>query len=902
MKERIRREIRFICRLAVFGIWSMAACAFGADSVLKTLPGHVPAVVSHLTARGALPTTNRLNLAIGLPLRNAGALHDYLAQLCDPASTNYHRYLTPEQFTEKFCPTETDYTAVVEFARQNHFAIRKTYGNRLLLDVNGSVDDVQRAFHIALRTYRHPVQARDFYAPDHEPAVDASLPIADISGLNNYVLPHPESHISPSFQHATTPESGSGPGGTYMGNDFRAAYVPGVFWNGSGQIVGMVEFDGYYPSDISSYETTAGLPSVLLQNVLLDGYNGVPTTGPNSGNPEVSLDIEMAVSMAPGLSRIVVYEAGPGGLQNDVLNSMAASNQISQFSCSWGWGGGPSATTDAIFQQMAAQGQSFFQASGDSDAYTIGADSVNGADNPSLDNSPSSSPHITVVGGTTLTTGTDGSWSSETVWNWGLDNGNYVGSSGGISSYYSIPDWQTNVSMALNMGSPTNRNLPDVALTADNIYVAYGGGTSGDFGGTSCATPLWAAFTALMNEQSLGAGRTTMGFINPPLYALGESTNYNECFHDITNGDNISANSTNEFFATTGFDLCTGWGTPAGQVLINALAGAPDTLDILPAAGFTTAGAVGGPFNSTSTLFQLTNSGAVSLQWSLINTSSWLQASAANGTLAAGASTYVTVNLAASATNLPQGIYTADVQFTNSNTGVAQNIPFTLQLSQSLVQNGGFETGDFTDWTLVGDTVIPTQFGETIYNAVENIGSYPLVVHSGSYGAFLGDTFVATLSQTLPTIPGDLYLLSFWLDNPVSGATQIFQVNWNGTSLYSVTNPPVYSWTNFEFIATAAGNDTLQFGAENDPNYFGLDDVSVVRIPPPAFKSIAHTATTIELGWNTASNLVYQVQYTTNLFQPNWSNLTLPITATSNTLTIWDSITSQRFNRLLILP
>lgn len=864
----------------------------------------MPAVAAHLTARGALPSANRLNLAVGLPLRDAGGLDDYLAQLYDPASTNYHHYLTPQQFTERFCPTDKDYAAVVAFARQNHFTITGTCSNRLLLDVNGSVADIQRAFHITLRTYRHPTQSRDFYAPDIEPSVDASLPIADISGLNNYVLPHPESHLSLLVQQAATAESGSGPGGTYMGNDFRAAYLPGVSLNGSGQTVGMVEFDGYYSSDISSYETTAGLPSVPLQTVLLDGYNGVPTTGPNSGNPEVSLDIEMAVCMAPQLSRIVVFEAGPNGLQNDILNAMAASNQISQLSCSWGWGGGPGTTTDNIFKQMAAQGQSFFQASGDSDAYTIGSNSVDGVDNPSLPNAPASSPYITVVGGTTLTTtGPGGSWSSESVWNWGLTQGRYVGSSGGISSYYSIPSWQANVSMASNKGSTANRNLPDAALAADNIYVDYGDGNSGTFGGTSCATPLWAALTALMNEQSLAAGRATMGFINPALYALGKSTNYNKCLHDITTGNNTSTNSPNEFYAVAGYDLCTGWGTPAGQALINAMAGLPDPLEISPATGFTATGTVGGPFNVTSITFQLTNSGAASLKWSLINTSSWLQASLTGGTLTVGGSTNVTVNLASSADNLAQGTYTAELGFTNWNTHTAQRVPFTLQVVQSLVQNGGFETGDFTGWRLIGDTVNSSPFGTTIYDAVEGANNYPLVVHSGNYGAFLGDTQVATLSQALATIPGDNYLFSFWLDNPASGANQTFQVYWNGASLYSITNPPAFSWTNFEFVATAAGNDTIQFGVENDSSYFGLDDVGVTRIPSLSFKSIGRAGATFNLSWNAATGLVYQVQYKTNLLQPNWASLTKPIAAATNVLTVQDSAaSSQRFYRLVISP
>lgn len=902
---RPKSAIRFVCGLVIFALWNIAPIAFGAEPALKTLYGHVPAVLAHLPAKGALPSTNRLNLAIGLPLRDRAGLDHYLAQLYDPASTNYHHYLSPGQFTEEFGPTETDYATVIAFARHNHFTITTAYANRLVLDVNGSVADIQRAFHTTLRTYRHPTEARDFYAPDVEPSVQANLPIADISGLNNYVLPHPRSlKLSPKLQNNATAQSGSGPGGAYMGNDFRAAYLPGVSLNGSGQKVGMVEFDGYYASDISSYETAAGLPSVPLRTVLLDGYNGVPTAGPNSGNPEVSLDIEMAVSMAPGLSQILIFEAGPNGLQNDVLNAMAASNLVSQLSCSWGWGGGPSTTTDNIFMQMAAQGQSFFQASGDSDAYTTGSNSVNGVDNPSLDNAPASNPYITVVGGTTLTTtGPGGSWSSEQVWNWGLDNGNYVGSSGGVSSYYSIPDWQTNVSMASNGGSTTNRNLPDVALTGDNIYVAYGDGSSGTFGGTSCATPLWAALTALMNEQSFAGGRTTLGFLNPAIYALGGSTNYSASFNDITSGNDTSSDSPGEFYAVTGYDLCTGWGTPHGQNLINAIAGLPDTLGVLPAIGFTATETVGGSFNAASTTFQLTNAGTVSLQWSLINTSSWLQASLTSGVLAVGGSTNVTVTLSASADSLALGNYDADLQFTNWTTHVAQNAQFTLQVAQSLVQNGGFETGDFTGWTLVGDTVVSTISEIEIYNAVENTTDYPLVVHSGNYGAFLGDTQVATLSQTLSTAPGNNYLLSFWLDNPISGTTQIFQANWDGNSLYSITNPPAFGWTNFQFIVTAAGNDVLQFGAENDPNYFGLDDVSVTYIPPVTFQTIGQTGGMLNLNWATVTGLVYQVQYKTNLLQTNWLNLTQPIIATCNILTASDAVSSpQRFYRLTVSP
>src|SRR5208283_1765055 len=162
----------------------------------------------------------------------------------------------------------------------------------------------------------------------------------------------------------------------------------------------------------------------------------------------------------------------------------------------------------------------------------------------------------------------------------------------------------------------------------------------------------------------------------------------------------------------------------------------------------------------------------------------------------------------------------------------------------------------------VGDTVINGVY----YNVVLGNGSGYDVVHSGNYGAFLGDGILATLSQTLPTTPGQDYLLSLWLDNPVSGSSQQFQVKWNGTTLYNRLNPPAFAWTNLQFIVTARGASTvLQFGAENGPNYFGLDDISVTPIPAVAFHSVVAGPNSFSLAWLTASGLTYQVQYKTNL-------------------------------------
>jgi len=533
--------------------------SLAAGPVVVPLRGHVPAVVSRLQSNGHLSSATEMNLAIGLPLRNQEALSNLLQQLYDPSSPNYRHYLTPDEFTARFGPTEQDYQKVVAFAQAAGLTVTKTHGNRMLVDVSGKASDIEKAFHVTLRTYRHPTESRDFFAPDAEPSVSADVPVLHISGLDDYFQPRPMLHKMPVSQ--TKPALGSGPFGAYIGSDFRNAYVPGASQTGSGQSVGLLQFDsGFFQSDITAYETLAGLPNVPVQPVLLDGYNGGLGFYPD----EVSLDIEMVISMAPGVSKIYVFE---GNFTDDILNAMAASNQVSQLSASWTYG--IDAVSEQIFQQFAAQGQSFFNASGDSDAY-------NAVSNPVQ--TPSDDPHITVVGGTTLTTATNSAWASETVWNYVVEYGitNNIGSSGGISPTYAIPSWQTNIIMTTNKGSTTFRNLPDVALTADNVWVIYGGGASGDFYGTSAASPLWAGFMALVNQQALANSRPTLGFINPVIYSIGASNSiYTNCFHDITTGNNTWPGSPNRFPAVPGYDLCTGWGTPNGNNLITALAGSP---------------------------------------------------------------------------------------------------------------------------------------------------------------------------------------------------------------------------------------------------------------------------------------------------------------------------------------
>src|ERR1700733_11200144 len=521
-------------RWATVLVLSLASLQAAGTQILK---GHVPQAVAASKAAGQVPPDTQMRLAVGLPLRNQPELENLLQQIADPTSPNFRQYLTPQQFAERFGPTEEDYQALAAFLRANGFTVTDTHSNRTILDVSGTVADIESTLHVHMAYWDHPVRGR-FFAPDREPSLDAGVTILDVTGLDNFVVPRPMDLKSRPLATGTLLTTGSGTNGLYIGNDFRAAYAPAVTLNGAGQSLGLFELDGFYSSDVQANFKQARLSPVPTETVLLDGFNGAP----GSGNVEVTLDIMMAAYMAPGASNIIVYE---GTNWNDVLNRMATDNLASQLSSSWCFSP-TNSTTEQIFEQMIAQGQSMFQASGDSGAY-------HGAITP-----PADDPNVTVVGGTSLTTsGAGGPWQSESTW---PDSG------GGVSATWPIPSYQQSVNMTTAGGSATMRNIPDVALTSDmQMFLICNNGQWVEVGGTSAAAPLWAGFIALANQQAATNGKARVGFLNPTIYAIGAGSSYQSDLHDIVSGNNTGFNAGN------GYDLATGWGTPAGQSLINNL-------------------------------------------------------------------------------------------------------------------------------------------------------------------------------------------------------------------------------------------------------------------------------------------------------------------------------------------
>ena len=491
-----------------------------------------------------LDPNQSLHIVIGLPIRNQADLDGFLENLYNPASPNYRQYLSVEQFTNMFGPTKSDYDAVIRFARENGMAITGTAPNRMIVEVDSSVANIERAFNVTMNVYQHPTEKRTFYAPDREPTVNLSAPLWHISGLNNYSIPRP--NIAQNL--APRPDlSGSGPGGYFLGSDLRKAYygTTGTL-NGSGQVIGLLEYVGYNPADYQRYFSTYGPPlTTTVTPISTDGTQAVCTTCEDA---EQSLDIEYAISMAPGLSQCIVYV---GSTDASILNRMATDNTAKVISCSWSWRPADPQVDDPFFQQMAAQGQTYASASGDSASWGSGEY-----------NYPQEDANVLCVGGTSLVTnGAGGAWQSETGW---ADSG------GGIApDRIRIPTWQHNrmVITSQNHGSGQRRNGPDVAAEGDfQNWICADGTCNGGWGGTSFACPEWAGYLALANQQSVSHGHSTLGLVSPAIYAIGIGTAYTSNFHDILTGNNSG------FSCVAKFDLVTGWGSMNGPTLINTLA------------------------------------------------------------------------------------------------------------------------------------------------------------------------------------------------------------------------------------------------------------------------------------------------------------------------------------------
>jgi kumamolisin len=350
--------------------------------------------------------------------------------------------------------------------------------------------------------------------------------------------------------NATT---GSCPSASFCGSDMRAAYYGGAL-TGTGQSLGLLEYYGTDLTDLTTYfknaKQTNNVPITLFS---VDGTSTSCLAKDGCDDTEQTIDMTQAIGMAPGLSSLVMFVGASSPLDDaGILNGMATYVPlVASLSASWLWTPADPTTDDPYFEEFAAQGQNYFNAAGDDAKWASGGYSW-----------PAEADYVTCVGGTDLsTTGPGGTWASETAWSSG---------GGGISpDKIVIPSWQVATAAKCAKCSQTYRNGPDVSANSNYTFYVCADQESCSanlYGGTSFATPMWAAYIALANEQAVTLTGKTIGFINPVVYKAGLNSHYPEIFHDIVSGSN-------GFSATTGYDLATGWGSPFGALLITVLNG-----------------------------------------------------------------------------------------------------------------------------------------------------------------------------------------------------------------------------------------------------------------------------------------------------------------------------------------
>jgi subtilase family serine protease len=552
--------------LPVFAALLLSAASCVAQSVMTH---HVRDVVSSgkAQANGRLPGNQVLQLDLVLPLRDPAGLKAFLADVYNPKSPNHSQFLTPTEFTARFGPTASDYETVLRFATT--YGLQVVGGTRdgMLVQVKGTVSNIEAAFHVNMRTYQHPTEDRTFYSPDREPTLDLPFNLWHISGLDNYSIPRPM-YVKKSdyaaahgieadkvVSHATT---GSGPSASFLGSDMRAAYYGGTALTGAGQNLGLFEYLGTDLADLTTYFKNVGqtnnVPITLLSTDGTSTSCVYSRAGGDCDDTEQTLDMTQAIGMAPGLASLVMYI---GSTDTSIISAMTTHSPLpTTIGCSWGWTPADPSTLDPYFEKMAAQGQNFFAASGDSSTWSSKNEAW-----------PADDANVVSVGGTDLTTSSAaGPWKSETAW---------VDSGGGISpDKIAIPSWQAAAINSSNKGSTTLRNGPDVSANANFTFYVCADQTTctaNDYGGTSFATPMWAGLIALVNQQLVADSKPTIGFLNPTIYAENaNASTYAADFHDITSGTSGS------YSAVVGYDLVTGWGTPNAG-LINELTGSTTT-------------------------------------------------------------------------------------------------------------------------------------------------------------------------------------------------------------------------------------------------------------------------------------------------------------------------------------
>jgi uncharacterized protein (TIGR03437 family) len=779
------------------------------------------------------------------------ALDKLLADQQDPTSSNYHQWLTPEQYADRFGVTESDVDKIVAWAQSQHLTVTGVARARNAVRLAGTAANVGSAFHTEIHMYQ--VNGEMHYANATPPSVPAALHgvVAAIRGLHNF-------RVRPRL-HKLTPlgvaADGAGPmytspssGNHYLAPDdfatiFNLTPLYNAGMNGSGQkivIVGQSQIDS---SHLSAFTNYFGLSNVSVTSILVPNTQDPGIS--QSDEQEADLDLEWASAVARGASLVFVYSYDVfDAIQYAIDQNLAPVLSTSYGECEEASTQSDAASFRTWAQQANAQGMTIVSASGDSGAADCYQPSTGhfGSANASLAvavDMPASLPEVTGIGGTTLNDGDGNYWNStntstkasaqsyipEVAWNDSAVDGSPAASGGGASQFFSKPPWQ------IGTGVPNDgaRDVPDIAFPASadhDGYMVYtiSGHQAGwyVFGGTSCGAPAFSGLLAVLNQYLVSNGyqaASGLGNINIRLYSLASSAPAS--FHDITSGNNIviartcsrctTTNTSEGFNAGVGYDQVTGLGSVDAYSFVTAWRSgnaqfkstpklvAAASPDILTTAGTTTLTAtVTNPIGNTPT-----GTVAFSAGSTLLGT---VTLSGASGTSRAELSIAGGINGLALGANTITAVYEGD----NFNSPAAATTVLTLLSLSSVTPSITGLTNSASYAQSYAPGMILSIFGSNLALTTAPANSVPLPVS------------LDNISVTVNGVPAPLYYVSptqlnvqIPYETPASGTATVVVSNNGKTASASIgmspAAPGIFTDANRAIVpdSTAARGQTI---------------------------------------------------------------------------------------------
>jgi uncharacterized protein (TIGR03437 family) len=750
-------------------------------------------------------------------------LEKLLVQQQTPGSPNYHKWLTPEEYGQRFGVSDADMSTITQWLQQQGLNLLSVARGRSWIAVSGTAAQVETAFQTEIHSY--VADGETHFANASQPSVPAAFGslVQGIRGLNDFKM-KPRSHASrakPNYTKPdyTKPDYTTGPGNSYIAPgdfatiyDVTPLYTAGI--DGSGQkiaIAGQIEVN---LSDIEQFRSMFNLPANDPQTLLVPGSMNPGNSSTSGDLAESDLDLEWSGTVARNAAIIFVYSTDVmTSLQYAIDQNLAPVVSVSYGSCEPETPPSEYNAFVAWAQQANAQGITWFAASGDD-----GAADCADSQNPGLSvDLPGSVPGVTSSGGTEFVEGTGTYWSAtnnasggsalsyipETTWNDSAEDGGPSASGGGASVLFSKPSWQT----ASGVPADNARDVPDISLNASDDhdpYVVYTSGSLQAYGGTSFAAPTFAGMTVLLNQELRSGG---VGNINPHLYSLAPSGWGSGMFHDITTGNNIVTSPCSRrepdctptpvgYYAGLGYDQATGLGSVDMYKLVTGWNGASTTSPVTPLANVTL----------LSNLSTVAANDTVYLMATVTST---------NGTTPSGS-----ISFSIGGTSLGSAVLTG-----SASTATATLVLNGLQLPSG----GGTITATYNGTSSASVTVSVTASGSGAVAApaiagVANGASFKQTFAPGStlsvFGSELSPVTQSATSVPLPFSASGVAALvngvaaPLYYVSPSQLNVQIpYETPANSTAVLSVNNNGQVTTQSFQVAAAAPGIFTDSFGA-----------------------------------------------------------------------------------------